>query len=87
MEGVGLVRSSKFAKYLSAYGWQPVILTVNEARDSAIQEARLPQGPRGIKVFRTAYRDVIADTKNLLNFGGSKSRKTAGSGKRKVDLK
>lgn len=66
MEGVGLIRASKFAKYLPQYGWEPLILTVNLTAD------RLADGmnsAQGLKVFRTAYKDVVGDIKKF--FGGS----------------
>lgn len=63
MEGVGLIRAFKFAKYLPEYGWQPLILTAKEGRENHF-DASLEQG---IKVFRTEYRDIIGDIKRLGN--------------------
>ncbi len=58
MEGVGLIRAMKFAKYLPENGWEPMVLTIkSEAPDIS--------GVSGMKVFRTEYRDVIEDIKNI----------------------
>lgn len=61
MEGVGLVRALKFAKYLPSYGWKPVILTVHgDIKLGGAADSILPD----VKVYRTAYKDIIAGIKN-----------------------
>lgn len=58
MEGIGLVRALKFAKYLPENGWEPIIVTIkSETPDTP--------SPSGMKVFRTEYRDVVDDIKNI----------------------
>ena len=77
MEGVGLIRALKFAKYLPAYGWQPIVLTVKSGMKSGNSDpATLP----GVQVFRTDYRDVIGDIKGLLSPKKSECSCHAGSG-------
>ena len=49
-EGVGMLRASRFAKYLPSYGWEPLVLTVDPGTGN------IPAGPDGldgIRVFRT----------------------------------
>jgi glycosyltransferase involved in cell wall biosynthesis len=58
---VGVIRASKFAKYLPDYGWEPVILTAKP--DTA--GGQMPP-ERGIKVFRTEYKDVIEELRRFL---------------------
>src|SRR3989338_8969138 len=62
MEGVGLIRAMKFAKYLPEYGWEPIILTVRSPdRDTA--DVHLPHH---VEVFRTEYKDAVRNAKNTL---------------------
>ncbi len=51
--GPGSIRILKFIKYLKSYGWQPVILTVNDADFHAKDENLLYEIPPDVKVFRT----------------------------------
>jgi glycosyltransferase involved in cell wall biosynthesis len=62
-EGVGMLRASRFAKYLPSYGWEPLVLTVDPGTGN------IPAGPDGldgIRVFRTGYTDVIGRAKSLI---------------------
>lgn len=51
--GPGVQRVLKFAKYLPEFGWQPVILTVENGEYPAIDESLLDEIPEGIKVYKT----------------------------------
>lgn len=62
MEGVGLIRALKFAKYLPRFGWEPVILTVRSA--DGMGDAALSSGT--VKVFRTDYVDIISKAKERM---------------------
>lgn len=75
MEGVGLMRVSKFAKYLPEYGWEPVILTVRPASGNPSGQA---DQPAGMKVHRTAYKDIIGNIKRP--FAGSRGNAGRDSG-------
>jgi len=60
MEGVGLIRASKFAKYLPEYGWEPIVLTVKTAAETDPAGRILADG---VKVFRSDYADVVDNLK------------------------
>jgi glycosyltransferase involved in cell wall biosynthesis len=53
--GAGSVRIAKFAKYLSEFGWEPVILTVDRISH---QPKILDMKESGCEVFRTPYFDL-----------------------------
>ena len=80
MEGVGLIRALKFAKYLPEYGWEPLILTVNGPSEKKSSGLEVPEG---IRVFRTEYRDVMGEVKKWFRFkkihtDGKKNERTTG---------
>ncbi len=52
VNAIGAVRAAKFAKYLPAFGWEPVVLT------RQWEGADLPDVP-GVRVVRTAYQDRL----------------------------
>lgn len=76
MEGVGLIRAMKFAKYLPSYGWEPVVLTVKSSGERRPAPDPLP----GIKVVRTGYLDVVAKAKDTLENIKFWNRKSADPG-------
>ncbi len=51
--GVAVQRFLKFAKYLRSYGWEPVILTVENGSYPYTDESLQSQVPEGIEVYRT----------------------------------
>ncbi len=51
--GVAVQRFLKFAKYLRGYGWEPVILTVENGSYPYTDESLQAQVPDGIEVYRT----------------------------------
>ncbi len=63
MEGVGLIRAMKFAKYLTGFGWQPFVLTVKPR----INNKATGSVPPGVIVLRTDYRDVLHDAKKMFS--------------------
>lgn len=78
MDGVGLMRAFKFAKYLPAFGWQPLILTVKyKMSGEGAGEQSLP----GVRVFRTGYRDLLEDLRGLF---GRKNTVCCGSSSQQV---
>ncbi len=66
MEGVGLIRALKFAKYLPEYGWQPVVLTIKN--DSNL-DRKEQEYLANMTVYRTEYRDLKDEFKKLLYKG------------------
>ncbi|MEX1138013.1 MAG: glycosyltransferase [Bacteroidota bacterium] len=51
--GPGVQRVLKFVKYLPAFGWQPVVLTVENGDFPARDESLLEEIPAGVSVYRT----------------------------------
>jgi glycosyltransferase involved in cell wall biosynthesis len=51
--GAGVQRVLKFAKYLPQFGWQPIILTVENPDCPVIDETLLDDIPKECKVYRT----------------------------------
>jgi hypothetical protein len=51
--GPGVQRVLKFVKYLTLYGWEPIVLTVKDGDFPARDESLLKEIPDNIKVYRT----------------------------------
>jgi glycosyltransferase involved in cell wall biosynthesis len=51
--GAGVQRCLKFVKYLSEFGWQPVVLTVKDADYPAYDESLFAEVPENVPVYRT----------------------------------
>ncbi|MFH1008919.1 MAG: glycosyltransferase family 4 protein [Candidatus Latescibacterota bacterium] len=51
--GPGVQRVLKFVKYLPAFGWEPVVLTVEKGDYPALDESLLREVPEGVPVYRT----------------------------------
>ncbi len=51
--GPGVQRVLKFAKYLPEFGWEPVILTVENGEYPAMDDSLIDDIPSGIKIYRT----------------------------------
>jgi len=51
--GPGVQRVLKFVKYLPDFGWQPIVLTVQDGEFIAIDESLQKEIPDGLKVFKT----------------------------------
>lgn len=51
--GPGVQRVLKFVKYLSSFGWRPVVLTVENGDFPARDESLLKEIPPDVKVYRT----------------------------------
>ena len=68
--GPGVQRILKFVKFLPAFGWQPVILTVKAGEFPAIDESLISEIPSECIVYRTRHFEP-----NLLykSFTGMKS--------------
>src|SRR5690606_13755203 len=51
--GSGVQRVLKFAKYLPEFGWEPVILTVENGEYPALDSSFEDDIPKGMKVYKT----------------------------------
>ena len=51
--GPGVQRVLKFAKYLPQFGWEPIVLTVQNGEYPAIDESLINEIPEKCKVFKT----------------------------------
>lgn len=59
---IGAQRPYRLAKYLSHYGWEPIILT-----------KKLPgKPPNGIRIIETEYKDIIRSVKSIFGFDSQK---------------
>ena len=81
--GPGVQRVLKNVKYLSQFGWEPIVLTVENGQFPAIDESLFKEIPAGTKVYRTKifepydiYRkftgkgkDVALDVNNIKKEG------------------
>jgi glycosyltransferase involved in cell wall biosynthesis len=63
--GPGVQRILKFAKYLPAFGWTPLILTVANGEFPARDESLLQEVPHGTEVFKTRSLEPFALYKRL----------------------
>ena len=69
--GPGVQRILKFVKYLPEFGWEPLVLTVEDGDFPARDESLLSEVPADIKVYRTKifepynlYRSLTGKKKN-----------------------
>lgn len=78
--GPGVQRVLKFAKYLPQFGWEPIILTVENGEYPAIDESLLNEIPSNIKIYKTKsfepftfYKSVTGQKGNIPTHVLSKS--------------
>jgi glycosyltransferase involved in cell wall biosynthesis len=55
----GVQRVSKFVKYLSSFGWEPIVLTVKDIEYFSRDDSLLQELPEGIKIKRTGSLDPL----------------------------
>ena len=53
----GVQRYLKFSKYLSRYGWNPIILTVKDGSHPSYDKSLLEDIPSDVKVYKTKTRE------------------------------
>ena len=58
--GPGVQRVLNFVKYLSSYGWEPVVLTVREGEYPAVDTSLEREIPKNLKVFKTKTFEPFA---------------------------
>jgi hypothetical protein len=71
--GAGVQRALKFAKYLPQFGWQPIILTVENPDCPVVDETLLNDIPKECKVYKTKALEPFDLYKKIL--GKDKSYK------------
>lgn len=64
--GIGRVRTTKFAKYLTAHGWFPTVLTVKKDRTKLGQGDASEGDIPGVKVLRASFPDPLTAFQGLL---------------------
>jgi len=69
-EGIASLRSGKFAKFLPEFGWEPLVLTVDEIPGL---RKTLPVEMKCGKVFRTGWFDIFSPFKKTLTGSSEKS--------------
>ncbi|MBN4079339.1 glycosyltransferase family 4 protein [Beggiatoa alba] len=62
----GVLRTLKFSRYLSDFGWRVTVLTINIGAYEVIDETLVEQIPKNVRVVRTNY----IDTKRHLSIAG-----------------
>ncbi len=63
--GAGVQRTLKFVKYLQEFGWQPVVLTVQNADYPAVDESLLAEIPQDTPVYRSKIAEPYAIYRRL----------------------
>lgn len=58
--GPGVQRVLKFAKYLPQFGWEPIILTVDNGNYPAVDEDLVREIPKDLKVYKTKTLEPFA---------------------------
>lgn len=71
--GPGVQRILKFAKYLPKFGWEPLILTVENGEYPARDETLVNEIPSDIKIYRSKARDF---SEIYRRFSGMKNDQT-----------
>lgn len=54
----GVLRTAKFARYLSEYGWRVTVLTINTRAYSITDDSLLAQVPKDVNVVRTEFVEL-----------------------------
>ena len=55
--GGGVQRTVKFVKYLTNFGWEPIVLTVYGEYFHVIDEDMVKDVPKDIKIYRTRKKE------------------------------
>lgn len=69
-EGIASLRTGKFAKFLPEFGWEPLVLTVD---DIPGLKKTLPVEMRCGKIFRTKWFDIFSPFKRAITGSAEKS--------------
>ena len=74
--GSGVQRWVKFARYLPAEGWQPVIYTPSNPELTAVDETLAAEVPDGVEVIRRPIREPYALYRRVMGKDSSTDMKT-----------
>ncbi len=69
--GPGVQRVLKFVKYLPAFGWEPIILTVENGEYPAIDESLISEIPPNLKIYKTNSFEPFNIYKNITGQKGN----------------
>jgi len=79
---IGRIRSLKLSKYLSSFGWEPIVLTVNETASGPYDPATLLEIPKGVPIYRAYFfepeRKAIQVFKKISGIGRVSERSSSG---------
>lgn len=70
--GPGVQRALQFARHLPQFGWEPVILTVENGEYPAIDQTLMADIPQGCKVYKTKSAEPSALYKKFIGKKGGK---------------
>ncbi len=71
--GPGVQRVLKFVKYLPEFGWQPVVLTVENGNYPNIDESLLDDIPSGCRVYKTKIFEPVNLYKSVAGLTGKEN--------------
>jgi len=78
---IGCHRSGKFAKYLPAFGWEPIVLTARRTDETGrFDPSLLEQLPAAMKIVRTFYPDHVELKKSLGAVRSRFNHRSSGNG-------
>ena len=69
--GPGVQRVLKFVKYLPEFGWDPIILTVEDGEYPAIDNSLLNEVPAGLKVYKSKVFSPLKIYKRIMGIKGN----------------
>ncbi|MEA4901451.1 glycosyltransferase family 4 protein [Desulfitobacterium sp.] len=72
--GGGVQRTTKYVKYLRQYGWEPVVITINEDKIPLWDESLKKDVPEGLEIIRTDIRGLTL-IENLLKLRKAHAKK------------
>lgn len=72
--GGGVQRTTKYVKYLRQYGWEPVVITINEDKIPLWDESLKKDVPEGLEIIRTDIRGLTL-IENLLKIRKAHAKK------------
>lgn len=85
--GPGVQRVLKFVKYLPQFGWEPIVLTVENGEYPAIDESLLKDIDPGLKVYKSKTTEYFNLFRKFSGVKKGDSIKLITSSKSKVNLK
>jgi glycosyltransferase involved in cell wall biosynthesis len=91
--GAGVMRWAKMTKYISRYGWQPVVYTPSDNEVAVLDESLLKEIPADIEIIRTpiwepydVYKSFLGRTKKEKLYSGFINEKKKESLAQKISV-